>query len=97
MDLDFGACLNDRKQLIDAGKDRLREQVRSDLRARFDTLMSRASLAVIARATTKRAYPEGDRWTAPVLITIPDRETRWEAEDILRSSKCFPSFHWPRR
>ena len=96
MDLDFGACLTDRKQLIDAGKDRLREQVRSDLRARFDTLMSRASLAVIARATAKRAYPEGDRWTAPVLLTIPDRETRWETEDILRSSKCYPSFHWPK-
>ncbi len=96
MDLDFGGCLNDRKQLIDAGRDRLREKVRSDLRARFDALMSKASLAVIARATIKRAYPEGDRWTAPVLITIPDRETRWETEDILRKSNCFPSFHWPK-
>ena len=96
MDLDFGACLNDRKQLIETGRATLREKVRSDLRAGFDTLMSRASLAVIARATAKRAYPEGDRWTAPVLITIPDRDTRWETEDILRQSKCYPSFHWPK-
>ena len=96
MDLDFGACLTDRKQLIETGKAILREKVRSDLRARFDTLMTRGSLAVIARATAKRAYPEGDRWTAPVLLTVTDRETRWETEDILRQSKCYPSFHWPK-
>ena len=96
MDLDFGACLTDRKQLIETGKTILREKVRSDLRARFDTLMTQGSLAVIARATAKRAYPEGDRWTAPVLLTVTDRKTRWETEDILRQSKCFPSFHWPK-
>ena len=96
MDLDFGGCLTERKQLIETGKAALREKVRSDLRARFDTLMSRASLAVIARATAKRAYPEGDRWTAPVLLTVADRDTRWETEDILRQSKCYPSFHWPK-
>ena len=96
MDLDFGACLTDRKQLIETGKAILCEKVQSGLRARYDTLMSRASLAVIARATTKRAYPDGDKWTTPVLLTIPDRETRWETEDILRQSKCFPSFHWPK-
>ena len=96
MDLDFGACLTDRKQLIETGKAILREKVRSDLRARFDTLMTQGSLAVIARATAKRAYPEGDRWTAPVLLTVTDRETRWETEDILRQSKCYPSFHWPK-
>ena len=96
MDLDFGGCLTDRKQLVEAAGAAMREKVRSDLRARFDTLMGRASLAVIARATIKRAYPEGDRWTAPILLTVPDRETRWETEDILRQSKCFPSFHWPK-
>ena len=96
MDLDFGACLTDRKQLIETGKAALRDKIRSDLRDRFDALMARGSLAVIARATIKRAYPEGNKWTAPVLLTIPDRETRWETEDILRGSKCFPSFHWPK-
>ena len=35
-------------------------------------------------------------WTAPVLVTIQDRESRWEAEDILRQSNCYPSFHWPK-
>ena len=53
-------------------------------------------MAVISRATTKRAYPEGEKWTAPVLITIPDKEVRWETEDILRKSNCFPTFHWPK-
>ena len=53
MDLDFGACLTDRKQLIETGKAILREKVRSDLRARFDTLMTPGSLVVIARATAK--------------------------------------------
>ena len=96
MDLDFGACLTDRKQLLDTARAKLQEKVRSDLRDRYNTLMARASLAVISRATTKRAYPEGDKWTAPVLITITDRDTRWETEDILRKSNCFPSFHWPK-
>jgi len=96
MDLDFGGCLNDRKQLMDTARTKLREHVRTDLRERYDTLMARASLAVIARATTKRAYPDGDKWTAPVLVTMTEREARWETEDILRKSKCFPSFHWPK-
>ena len=96
MDLDFGACLTDRKQLQDTARDRLKEKVRSDLRDRYDTLMARASLAVISRATTRRAYPEGEKWTAPILLTIPDKETRWETEDILRKSNVFPSFHWPK-
>ena len=96
MDLDFGACLTDRKQLMDTARTKLKEKVRSDLRDRYDTLMARASLAVISRATTKRAYPEGEKWTAPILLTISDKETRWETEDILRKSNCFPSFHWPK-
>ena len=96
MDLDFGGCLTDRKQLMDMAKTKLREKIRTDLRDRYDTLMTRASLAVIARATIKRAYPDGDRWTAPVLVTMAEREARWETEDILRKSKCFPSFHWPK-
>ena len=96
MDLDFGACLTDRKQLQDTARDKLKEKVRSDLRDRYDTLMARASLAVISRATTRRAYPEGEKWTAPILLTIPDKETRWETEDILRKSNVFPSFHWPK-
>ena len=97
MDLDFGACLNYRRQLQETAKTALRDKVRTDSRARFDTLMARASLAVIARATEHRAYPTGaEIWTAPVLITIPDRETRWEVEEILRGSNCYPSFHWPK-
>ena len=96
MDLDFGGCLSDRKQLQERAKAALKEKVRSEHRERFDALMARGALAVIARATTKRAYNTGDIWTAPVLITIADKHTRWEAEDILRNSKVYPSFHWPK-
>ena len=97
MDLDFGACLNNRQQLLETAKAALREKVRTDSRARFDSLMARASLAVIARATAKRAYPSGEEmWTAPVLVTIQDRESRWEFENILRGSNCHPAFHWPK-
>ena len=98
MDLNFGACLNDRGQLLDTAKAALRDKVRTNLWARFDSLLARASLAVIARAMTQRAYPTGEEmWTAPVLVIIQDRDTMWEVEDILRKSKGLPSFHWPRR
>jgi hypothetical protein len=27
---------------------------------------------------------------------MPDREERWATENLLRKSKVFPTFHWPR-
>ena len=96
LDLDFGGCLTDRKQLMDKAREALREKVRADLRADFDLKTARASLQVIARASTKREYPGGDMWTGPVQLSIPDRDTRWEVEDILRKSNCYPTYHWPK-
>ena len=60
LDLDFGGCLTDRKQLMDQAREALREKVRADLRADFDVKTARASLQVIAKASTKREYPGGD-------------------------------------
>ena len=96
LDIDFGCCLTDRKQLIDMAKNKLREKVRSDLRAKYDKTMQRAAVAVIARQTTRRAYPSGEIWTAPILVSLPDRDTKMELEDMLRQSNCYPAFHWPK-
>jgi hypothetical protein len=41
---------------------------------------------------------KGDQeiWTAPILISLEDRESRWELEDLLRGSNLYPTFHWNR-
>jgi hypothetical protein len=31
-----------------------------------------------------------------VVLTIQERGARWEMEDVLRKSKMFPTFHWPK-
>ena len=93
---DFGCCLTDRKQLIDMAKNKLREKIRSDLRAKYDKTMQRATVAVIARQTTRRAYPSGEIWTAPILVSLPNRDTKMEMEDMLRQSNCYPAFHWTK-
>jgi hypothetical protein len=31
-----------------------------------------------------------------VVLTIQERAARWEMEDVLRKSKMFPTFHWPK-
>ena len=90
-------CLTDRKQLMDKAREALREKVRADLRADFDAKTAWASQQVIARASTKREYPGGDMWTAPVLLSVPDRDTRWEVENILRGSTATPCTTGPRR
>jgi hypothetical protein len=37
-----------------------------------------------------------DIWTAPILFSVDERESRWELEDILRQSKAHPSFPWSK-
>jgi len=53
-------------------------------------------VTVLAKQTTKRRSGDRDIWTAPVLVQIEDRETRWGAEDTLRKSKIHLTFHWPK-
>ncbi len=95
-DINVGSCLTDRKQLVDAAKAKLRESIRDDLKAKYDAKMARATAAVIARASQKRAFANGEAWVAPMLITAQDKETRWEVEEILRKSNIHPAFHWPK-
>jgi len=96
MDMDFGSCITDRKQLLDCAKTKLREQVRSDLRQSYDDKMARAALAVIAKAPQKRLVNGTEIWTAPILLTASDKNDRYEIDNILRQSKLFPTYHWPK-
>jgi hypothetical protein len=61
-------------------------------------LIKNASMQVLARATMKRKDQKGDQeiWTAPILVSLEDRESRWELEDLLRGSNLYPTFHWNR-
>ena len=52
---------------------------------------------MLARKTTRRKDRDGNNiWTAPVIVTIQDQQTRWELEETLRKSKIHPTFHWPK-
>jgi hypothetical protein len=95
-DLNVGGAITDRKELAEAAKKALTDKVRTDLRKQFDEKIKQASFKVLASKAFKRQENNGEYWTAPLLVTIPDRETRWEVENILRKSKVFPGFHWPR-
>jgi hypothetical protein len=98
MDVDFGKEVDDRKELLALAKEKMSDSVRSDKKARYEELVRHASLQVLARATTKRKQQRSEKevWTAPILFAVDDRETRWELEDLLRSSNVFPTFHWNR-
>jgi hypothetical protein len=98
MDVDFGKEYTDRKVLIATAKEKMAEKIRSDKKSRYEDLVKNALMQVLARATTKRKDQGGSNeiWTAPILVTVEDRETRWELEDILRSCHVHPTFHWNR-
>jgi hypothetical protein len=96
MNLDLGGAYTDRKEMHDAARKALETKVRSDLRAEYDNKIKQATLKVLAAKPIKRQSDSGEIWTAPVLVTIEDRDSRWQVEDMLRKSKVYPSFHWPR-
>jgi hypothetical protein len=98
MDLDFGKESADRKELMAIAKEKLWDKIRSDKKARYEELVKKASLQVLARSTAKRKQQgsEQEIWTAPILYSVEDRDTRWELEDLLRSSNVYPTFHWNR-
>jgi hypothetical protein len=96
MNLDIGRDFADRKAMNEAAKAAMQAKVRSDLRAAYDSKIGAATVRILAKETVKRAHDGKEIWTAPVLVTVQDRETRWEVEDVLRKSKVYPAFHWPR-
>jgi hypothetical protein len=98
LDIDFGKCYDDPKDLNKAAKEAIAARVRSDEKEKYDNLIRNAVVQVLARQTTRRKNFNGDSeiWTAPVVLTIQERAARWEMEDVLRKSKMFPTFHWPK-
>jgi hypothetical protein len=95
-DLDLGKEITDRKEIITATKEALATKVRSDLRKEYEDKIRHATFKVISSKPFKSMVDNKEVWTSPVLITIQDRENRWALENVLRSSKVFPGFHWPR-
>jgi hypothetical protein len=96
-DLNVGGAIADRKELAEAAKKAMAAKVRSDLRKAFDEKIKHATFKVLANKPFKRQDSNGGEfWTAPVLVTIQDRENRWEVENMLRKSNVFPGFHWPK-
>ena len=98
MDLDFDKNVEDQKELVRVAKVRLTAKVKADDQPKFADLIKKAEVHVLARRTTKRkARATGeDIWTAPVVMTMPVKNERWEMEDILRKNKIYPTFHWPK-
>jgi hypothetical protein len=98
LDIDFGKCINNPKELNKAAKEAIAARIRSDEKEKYDNLVRNAVVQVLARQTTKRKNFNGDSeiWTAPVVLTIQERAARWDMEDVLRKSKMFPTFHWPK-
>jgi hypothetical protein len=97
-DVDFKKEIGDRKELITAAKKSILERISDSRKKKYEDLVRTATMQVLARQTTKRKLKDSDTdiWTAPILFTVEDRETRWELEDTLRSNGLFPTFHWDR-
>ena len=98
MDLDFDRSIEEQKEMVRVAKLRLTAKVKADDQPRFTDIVKKAGVHVLARRTTKRkARDSGEEiWTAPVVMTIPEKNERWEMEDLLRRNKIFPTFHWPK-
>jgi hypothetical protein len=94
--IDFGKAIEDRKELLNVAKETIRNKVRSDLKKEYDERIRAASVRILASKTFKAQVDGKDIWTAPVIITIADKESRWSVENCLRGSKLYPSFHWPK-
>ena len=98
MDLDFDKSVEDQKEMVRIAKTRLTAKVNASDQPKFTDLIKKAEVHVLARKTAKRkARATGeDIWTAPVVMTMPVKNERWEMEDILRKNKIYPTFHWPK-
>jgi hypothetical protein len=83
MDLNIGKDFVDRKAMTEAAKAAIQAKVRSDLRKDYDEKIKAATFRVLARDTHKRNVDGQEVWTAPVLVTIQDRDSRWKVESWL--------------
>ena len=98
LDLDFDRCIEDRAELQRAAKEKLRARIRDSEVEKYNELVRKSVVQVLARQTQKRKRREDGRdiWTAPVVLTMKDRQDKWDFEEVLRKSKVYPTFHWPK-
>ncbi len=98
LDLNFDKEIDDHKEMLNCAKIRLRAKVKASEQEKFGELVKKAVVQVLAKKTVKRkAKDDGqDIWTAPVVLTMKEKQDRWEMEDLLRRNKIFPTFHWPK-
>ena len=98
LDLDFEKNTDDRAELQRVAKEKLKAKVRSTEVEKYNELVRKSVVQVLARQTQKRKRREDGKeiWTAPVVITCKDKQEKWDMEDVLRKSKVFPTFHWPK-
>jgi hypothetical protein len=94
MDVEIGKETEDRKELINKGMEEIRKKVRSDHKETWDKLADGVEVVPLVRKSIKQSG--SDKYTAPFLFTVPERNKKWKMEDILRSSKIYPGFHWPQ-
>jgi hypothetical protein len=96
VNVDLGKSTDDRKEMLGLAKAAISGKIRSDLKQAYDEKIRAATFKVISSKTFKSVCDGKEVWTAPVLITIPEKETRWDVENLMRKSKIFPGFHWPK-
>jgi len=98
LDMDFDKEIDDHKEMLNCAKIRLRAKVKASEQERFGELVKKAVVQVLAKKTVKRkSKDEGrDIWTAPIVLTMKEKQERWEMEDLLRRNKIYPTFHWPK-
>jgi hypothetical protein len=98
LDLDFRKQVEERSELTREARDILRQKVKDMDKPRYDELVRKAVVQVLARQTQKRKRrSDGEEiWTAPVVLSIKERQDRWDMEDLLRRNNVYPTFHWPK-
>jgi hypothetical protein len=96
LNVNVGGAHTDRKVLVEEVKKKIKDSVRSDLRKAYESKIAKAVFTVIAKQPEKRTVGGIETWTVPTVITMQDKETKWEVEDIFRQSKMSPAYHWPK-
>jgi hypothetical protein len=94
MDIEIGKETDDRRELISKGMEDIRKKVRSDQKEAWDKLADGVDVIPLVKKSAKQTG--SDKYTAPFLFTVQERSKKWKMEDILRSSKIYPGFHWPQ-
>jgi len=94
MDVEIGKETEDRKELISKGLEEIKKKVRSEHKAEWEKLADGVDVIPLVKKSMKQSG--SDKYTAPFLFTVQERNRKWRMEDILRGSKIYPGFHWPQ-